>query len=269
MTEKNISPVRCVCPVLLVCSLLLTGCSNAKQGAVSGAGIGALSGLAIGSLTGSAGKGAAIGAIVGGVGGAVIGDQNRRKAEAAAAQPDSPPPAPAPTAATVTPAAPAVVTTASPTVVVVSSQQPSYTTGQALGQLVGEWRVTGTIDTGTGSVLPVNGTARASIDKTYFLRIDMHFVDPRTNQPVDATSVISQTGGRGLEMTNSSSTSPEVRHFIGQMDQTGTVLNFDPTTHGADKRRRIVVRVAPTGGYTADCWDGDKRLESFTFSSTK
>src|SRR5439155_9749121 len=61
------------------------GCANAKQGAVSGAGVGALSGLVIGSMTGSAGKGAAIGAVVGGVGGAVIGDQNKKKAEQAAA----------------------------------------------------------------------------------------------------------------------------------------------------------------------------------------
>lgn len=54
------------------------GCSNAGEGALSGAALGALGGLAIGSVTGSAGKGAAIGAVAGGIGGAVIGDQNER-----------------------------------------------------------------------------------------------------------------------------------------------------------------------------------------------
>lgn len=57
----------------------LTGCNNAVQGGVTGAGVGALSGLAIGSLSGNAGKGAVIGAVAGAVGGAVIGDQNERR----------------------------------------------------------------------------------------------------------------------------------------------------------------------------------------------
>ncbi len=58
--------------------LVSTGCSNAGEGALSGAALGALGGLAIGSVTGSAGAGAVIGAVAGGVGGAVIGDQNER-----------------------------------------------------------------------------------------------------------------------------------------------------------------------------------------------
>jgi hypothetical protein len=57
---------------------MLTGCNNAGEGAISGAGLGALGGLVIGSVTGSAGRGAAIGAAAGAVGGAVIGDQNQR-----------------------------------------------------------------------------------------------------------------------------------------------------------------------------------------------
>jgi hypothetical protein len=64
---------------LLAGGLALTsGCDNAGQGALTGAGAGALGGMAIGSLSGNMGKGAAIGAIAGGLGGAIIGDQNER-----------------------------------------------------------------------------------------------------------------------------------------------------------------------------------------------
>lgn len=56
-----------------------SGCSNAGEGALSGAALGALAGMGLGSLTGSMGQGAAAGAIIGGVGGAVIGDQNSRQ----------------------------------------------------------------------------------------------------------------------------------------------------------------------------------------------
>jgi len=69
---------RFVAAAALCGSLLLGGCNNAGEGALSGAALGALGGLAIGSLTGSAGKGAAIGAVAGGIGGAVLGDQNER-----------------------------------------------------------------------------------------------------------------------------------------------------------------------------------------------
>lgn len=62
---------------------LLTGCANAGEGAISGAGLGALAGLIVGSMSGNAGDGAAIGAAIGGVGGAVIGDQNEREASRA------------------------------------------------------------------------------------------------------------------------------------------------------------------------------------------
>ena len=58
--------------------LVLAGCANAGEGAISGAGLGALAGLIIGSTSGNPGEGAAIGAAIGGVGGAVIGDQNER-----------------------------------------------------------------------------------------------------------------------------------------------------------------------------------------------
>jgi len=57
----------------------LVGCSNAGEGALSGAGLGAAGGAIIGSLYGHAGTGAAIGAVAGGLTGAVVGDQNQRR----------------------------------------------------------------------------------------------------------------------------------------------------------------------------------------------
>jgi hypothetical protein len=229
-------------PVLVVTALSI-GCSNAKEGAVSGAGIGALSGLAIGSLSGNAGAGAAAGAIVGGVGGAVIGDQNRRKdeaaAQAAAAQEKS-----AQTAA--------------------YAPVNEYTTGAALGRLVGKWNVEGTIDGADGKSLAVSGSATGSVERTYFLRLDVRFNDPRNNLIVEGSSIISQTGGRGIEMTNSFSTSPEMRIFTGKVDDTGSVFTFtqkDP----AEGPRRITIRTTNGKGFTADMWNGDKRVESYTF----
>jgi hypothetical protein len=67
-------------------ALTAAGCSNAGEGAVTGAGAGALAGLIIGSVTGDAGAGAAIGAAAGGVGGAVIGDQNEKADQRARAR---------------------------------------------------------------------------------------------------------------------------------------------------------------------------------------
>ncbi len=63
---------------LALTGVMVGGCNNAGEGAISGAALGALGGLAIGSLSGNAGAGAAIGAIAGGLGGGVIGDQNER-----------------------------------------------------------------------------------------------------------------------------------------------------------------------------------------------
>ncbi|MGH7244489.1 MAG: glycine zipper domain-containing protein [Phycisphaerales bacterium] len=57
-----------------------TGCNNALEGGLSGAGMGALAGMAIGSVFGQMGAGAAIGAAAGALGGVVIGDQNQRRA---------------------------------------------------------------------------------------------------------------------------------------------------------------------------------------------
>jgi hypothetical protein len=226
--------------LLVGASVASLGCANAGEGALTGVGVGALSGLAIGSLSGNAGKGAAIGAVVGGVGGAVIGDQNRRKDEAAAAAAAQQP----------------------PTMVVVP-QQP-YSIGQALGRLVGQWSVTGTIDTGSGdTLLPVHGTARGSVDKTYFVRLDLYFTDPRSGEPVQGTSVISQTGSRGVQMTNSFSSSPVVKEFRGDMDSSGTV--FDLKQRPAANSRRVIVRISGDTQWTADVWEGQRRTESYTF----
>lgn len=241
MTTSNPIRQKPVARVLVAFSsiaLVAAGCSNAKQGAVSGAGIGALSGLAIGSMTGSAGTGAAIGAIAGGVGGAVIGDQNRRKDEAAAKN--------------MTPATQS------------SANQP-YSTGYALGNLVGTWNVRETL--ASSGKTTVQGTANITADKNYFIRMELRFPDPKTGQIAEGTSVISQTGGRGLEMTNSFSTMPQVRHFKGEMDSTGTVLSFteaQPSSSGP--ARKIILRVPGRTGFSADVWEGSTRVESYSFT---
>jgi hypothetical protein len=240
-----------------VLGLGCAGCENAGQGAVSGAGIGALSGLAIGSLSGNAGKGAAIGAIVGGVGGAVVGDQNRRKSEqaAAAAAAANPPPPPPPSLP------PPPMPTPPPTGYVVQT----YRTGSALGRLIGQWRISGVVDDGRGGTLPVYGNASAIVENVYFVRIDIHFVDPRTGMPVDGTSVLSQDGNRRLEMTNSFSSSPETERFAGEMDASGSVLNFRQVSPPGSNRQ-VVIRMSNGPGWTADVWLGQQRLESYAFS---
>jgi hypothetical protein len=233
------------------------GCSNATEGAISGAGIGAVSGLAIGSLSGNAGAGAAVGAVVGGVGGAVIGDQNRRKDEAAAAASKPPPPAPSQTVAVVQPA--------STTVVVANGGTREYSTGQALGRLIGKWQINGTIDAGDGKTLKVTGTGTASIERTYFVRLDTRFTDPRSGQAVEGTTMISQTGGKGIELTNSFSTSPQMKTFKGSVDQSGTIYTLTQSDPPSTSRR-LIVRTAADRTWTTEVWDGNQRLESYTFS---
>jgi len=237
--------VRASMAVLTMLAFGLGGCSNAGEGAVSGAAVGALSGLAIGSLTGGAGTGAAIGAVAGGVGGAVIGDQNRRKDEAAQAAAKQPP---------------------SPTMVAYSaSPNQSYPTAQALGRLVGKWQINGTVSDGAGGTLPVTGTATGAIDKTYFLRLDLRFNDPRTGKVVEGTGVINQLGGRSLEMSNSFSTSPDLARFQGQMDESGTMFNLGEIEPSRGSRQ-IVIRMSTDRSWTAEMWRGGTRAESFRFT---
>ena len=241
ITMRNAVGARVIGGVLLAVTLLTcVGCENGAR-RCQWRWRRCVSGLAIGSLTGSAGKGAAIGAIVGGVGGAVVGDQNKRNREAAEAASSQPPPT-----------------------VVVTQQQP-YVTGQALGRLVGQWKITGTINSGTANPLPVDGNATGTIDKTYFVRLDLNFTDPRTGQPVQGTSTISQTGGRGVEMANSFSTSPRVNQFKGNLDASGSIFElkqFDPP----NSSRRVIIRLSSSNQWTADVWDGANRVESYTFT---
>ena len=225
----------CPCLVVAFTSLVLfaSGCSNAGQGAVTGGAVGALSGLAIGSLTGEAGAGAAIGAVAGAVGGAVIGDQNRRRDEAFEKQATQP-----------------------------SANQP-YSTGYALGNLVGDWNVRETLANGKS---PAQGSAHITADKNYFVRMELRFKNPTTGETVEGTCVISQTGGRGVEMTNSFSSNPQVRRFKGEMDSTGTVFSFSETHPPGAAARKIVLRVPGRSGFTADVWDGSTKVETYTFT---
>lgn len=266
-----------ICYRKSVISLLLTavvasaggagmGCNNAKQGAVSGAGLGALTGLAIGSVTGSAGKGAAIGAVVGGIGGAVVGNENKKKSDREEAmakeQLDQ---QKAAGATTPPPAGAAAAPSAGATVVTVTTTT-NYQTGPALGKLVGNWNISGIVEGADGKPVAVTGTAKAAIDKTYFLRIDITTKDPRDGTVVEGTSVISQRGGRALDMTNSFSSSPVVRQFRGEMDESGSVFSFtqyDPP----NSARKVILRAIDAKQLTADVWDGNKKLESYTFTS--
>lgn len=40
-----------------------------------------------------------------------------------------------------------------------------------MGRLVGQWNISGTIGGGSGTKLPVHGTARATVDLSYFVRL--------------------------------------------------------------------------------------------------
>lgn len=79
MKRQKSAPLAAAGTLLLSVLAFGSGCSNAGEGALSGAALGALAGMGLGSLTGSMGQGAVAGAIIGGVGGAVIGDQNSRQ----------------------------------------------------------------------------------------------------------------------------------------------------------------------------------------------
>jgi len=239
---------RLIGAALAGCIALAGGCSNAKQGALSGAGIGALSGLAIGSLSGNAGEGAAIGAIVGGVGGAIIGDQNRRREEAAQQQGQQPPPS--------SPGMQPVQTTA--TVV-------EYRTGGPLAGLLGKWNVVGEMND-SGRPVAFTGTAVGAVDKTYFVRIDMTIQDPRNGSTVQGTSIISQHGGTKIQMANTSSSSPTVRRFAGDMDASGSFFNLTEIDNSPGVQpRRLIIRFMPDGHWTCDVWSGDQKLETYNF----
>lgn len=221
------------------------GCSNARQGALSGAAVGSLTGLAIGSMTGEAGTGAAIGAVTGLVGGAVIGDQNRRRDEAAMA---------ASTGSA--PESPAIEYEAAPT----------------LSALVGSWSVGGSVVGDGGAAREFTGTATATSDRNYFLRLEIRVSDPTSGATAEGTSVIGQDGGNRLSMVNSFSTSPEMRRFEGEIDSSGSIMTFRQVSP-AGASRRVVIRVSGDDRWTAQAWDRvdgrDQVAETLTFTRSR
>lgn len=227
---------------------LLSGCSNAGQGAVSGAGIGALSGLAIGSLSGDAGTGAAIGAVVGGVGGAVVGDQNRRRSEAT-----SPPNRSAPS----------------------STPQLTQTDRDrlALAKFARTWNVSGW-ETVQNEKRFVSGTAVGSVENTYFLRLDMTINDERTADPNNGHILFASEPGRGLTMTSRFDTSPSSLNYAGVVSSDGNVFTLDETApNTAAGARRIVIRFLSQDEWVADVtqWQSGRSTPcaSFTFTANR
>src|SRR6056297_161987 len=89
MNAQSRLKAACVALSIAGAPAIMTGCSTAGEGAVSGAGIGALTGLVFGSMVGDAGEGAVLGTAAGAVVGGVIGDQNEREARNAARQADA------------------------------------------------------------------------------------------------------------------------------------------------------------------------------------
>jgi len=217
--------------------MTICGCSNAKQGAVSGAAVGALSGLAIGSLSGNAGKGAAIGAVVGGVGGAVIGDQNRRRSESEATPPPPQPaaqPAPAPTSAPLT---------------------QTDRDRLALAKFARSWTVSGweTVD---GRRVAVSGTALGAVDNDYFIRMQVTLApDGRPDQGSTGNIVFGSEPGRGLTMTNRFNTSPSSMHYQGRVSADGNTFTLDESGAPSGARRRIVIRFLSPDEFIADVSD--------------
>lgn len=218
-------------------SLLVSGCNNARQGAVSGAGIGALSGLAIGSLTGEAGKGAAAGAIIGGVGGAVIGDQNRRASRGAPGKAAAPAGTPAGTPATA--ATPPPLTRA---------DQDRL----ALAKFARSWKVTGWEVTGEGR-RNVVGTARGSVENNYFVRLDMRVAAEGQPDAVSTGNIIlGSEPERGVAMTSRYSTTPVPLSYVGRVADNGNTFTFDETLNTRTARHRIVIRFLSADEFVAD-----------------
>jgi hypothetical protein len=237
MFEREIGRMF-VSAMLLVGLVFAAGCENAGQGAVSGGAVGALSGLAIGSLTGSAGAGAAIGAVTGAVGGAVIGDQNRRNKEA-----------------TEQAAAAAAVA-------------PPYSASGPLWKLVGDWKVDGQEVSADGTKINASGTAKAAVDKNFFLRIDLNMNDASGNTKAQGTSLIAQEGGDRIRMYNSFSTTPQLVQYGGQVERGGTVFSLKQTQPAGT--RKINIRITDPDRWTAEVWERrsgqDVQVETMTFT---
>lgn len=244
MSVESVSVKRVIAVVLIGAAQWLSGCSNAKQGALSGAGIGALSGLAIGSLSGNAGKGAAIGAILGGVGGGVIGDQNKRSQDQAATREAG--------------------TRAMPATVVAADADRAM-----IGRLAGRWSLTGWSEVVASDRRDLRGSAEGVVEQDYFLRLDASIVvgpgDTRTGVLLFASEP-----GRGVTLSSRFSDSPSTSRFLGSGSadsRTITLEEVDSIIPGV--RRRMVIRFQSPSEWVVDVTnlagpDG-ARIGSFRF----
>ena len=247
-THNVLRAARCVVGAAIVLTLV-GGCESAQQGAVSGGAVGALSGLAIGSITGDAGAGAAIGAIAGAVGGAVIGDQNRREREMAEAEKQ----------AAASPSAPRPV---------------RYEAAPLLDRLIGRWTIDGWLLDSAGERVKIAGTATGAAEKSFFLRLDIRLTDPRSDEKIEGTSIISQEGGHALAMNNSFSTSPAMKRFTGEADRSGEIMTFRETGgQSGSTSRRVVFRFSGSDRWSTEGWErragSDVMTESLTFTRAR
>jgi hypothetical protein len=172
------------------------------------------------------------------VGGAVIGDQNRRNAEAANQA-----------------AAAAAV-------------PPPYSAAGPLWKLVGDWKVDGQEVTADGRKISASGTAKAAVDKNYFLRIDLNMNDAGGNTKAQGTSMIAQEGGDRIRMYNTFSTSPQLVQYAGNVQQGGSVFALKQTAPAGT--RKINIRITDPDRWTAEVWERrsgqDVQVETMTFT---
>lgn len=248
-TTSKILRLRGVALGASACAVLLGGCSNAKQGAVSGAGVGALSGLAIGSLTGNAGQGAAIGAVVGGVGGAVIGDRNRRERENAETM--------------------AAADRAAPEQVVVADRDRAR-----LGDFAGGWTISGWSEVVASDRRNLTGTGDGSVEQDYFLRLDVDLlVDPATGQHQRGTLLFGSEPGRGVTLSSRFNDAPSTSRFVGSVASGGQVITLDEVDSIVPGvRRRVIIRFLSDSEFVVDVSNaaaaGSPRIGSFRFVRT-
>lgn len=219
-----------ICLAMIALSLTtVSGCSNAKEGALSGAGIGALTGLAIGSLSGNAGEGAAIGAIVGGVGGAVVGDQNRRRDEAARSS-------------TTTPSQ--------------SASLDQYDRDRlALARFARRWDVSGW-ETAGGQRHDITGVANGAVERNYFVRLDVSVTaDGQPQQRSEGSIVLGSEPGRGVTMSSRFDTSPMTFSYTGQIIDGGNTIIFNESAGSSQRGRQVTIRFVSPDEFVADVTD--------------
>lgn len=266
-TLRIVRPLGCLGVVGCV-AVILAGCNNAGQGALSGAAIGSLGGLAIGSLSGDAGKGAAIGAIAGAIGGAVIGDQNKRKEQEA--QQAAPQPVYAP------PPQPVTVVYSQPAPVVISHSQLTDIDRQRmmLSQLTGSWNVNGWTQHRNGQREFASGTAMGFVEQNYFLNLSISVaINNQPGNQASGTVVLGADPGTGMTMTSRFSTAPGEARFVGAADVNAkvvTVLETVPQVQGI--QRKIVIRMLNGNQWVMNVYNiaapMSPQIGEFTFTRT-